>query len=198
MVLPDMEPLKEWIKSESKLGNPTLQKYIETADSAFLDNVYAWSLKVNKDIAELVYGMPPFPLVRESLVKLTQKADSIVVSQTPVEALEREWVENGIDGFVRVIAGQEFGTKTEHLKYAAKGKYPDNKILMIGDAPGDFEAAKSNGVLFFPVNPGDEEKSWERFYNEALDKFFEGSYAGDYEKMLIHEFDAHLPTNPSW
>jgi phosphoglycolate phosphatase-like HAD superfamily hydrolase len=198
MALPDMEVLKKWIKSETKLGNPTLQKYAEIADSEILDKVYAWSVKVNQDIAELVYGMPPFPFVRESLEKLTQKADSIVVSQTPVEALEREWVENKINKYVRVIAGQEFGTKSEHLSFAAKGKYPDNKILMIGDAPGDFEAAMSNGVLFFPVNPGNEEESWERFYKEAMDKFFEGSYAGDYEKKLIDDFNSHLPKNPSW
>ncbi len=198
MELPDMSPLEKWIKSETKLGNPALEKYANIADSELIDRVYSWSLKVNQDIGELVYGMPPFPFVRESLEKLTQKADSIVVSQTPVEALVREWEENKIDKHVRIIAGQEFGTKSEHLELAAKGKYPDHKILMIGDAPGDFEAAKSNNVLFYPINPGHEEKSWERFYNEGLDKFFEGSYEGSYERALIKEFDAHLPNNPSW
>jgi hypothetical protein len=33
----------------------------------------------------------------------------------PLEALEREWAENKIDKYVRLIAGQEYGTKTEHL-----------------------------------------------------------------------------------
>lgn len=33
---------------------------------------------------------------------------------------------------------------------------------MIGDAPGDLKAARGNGALFFPVNPGDEEESWKR------------------------------------
>ncbi len=51
----------------------------------------------------------------------------------------------------------------------------DDKILMIGDANGDLKAAKSNGVLFFPVNPGKEEASWERLYREGLDKFFAGN-----------------------
>ena len=45
----------------------------------------------------------------------------MVVSQTPFEALKREWEENKIDHYLRMIAGQEHGTKTEHLKYAAKG-----------------------------------------------------------------------------
>ena len=126
------------------------------------------------------------------------KADLIVVSQTPVEALTREWQEHCIDDYVRIIAGQEYGTKAEHLKYAAKGKYPDEKILMIGDAPGDYSAAKSNGVLFYPVNPGHEDASWERFYNESLDMFFAGTYAGEYEERLIKEFDNYLPENPPW
>ena len=78
-----------------------------------------------------------------------QKADAMCISQTPAEALKREWAEHGIDRYVKIIAGQEMGTKTEHLKFAAAGKYGPNKILMIGDALGDFKAAKSNNALFF-------------------------------------------------
>ena len=115
-----------------------------------------------------------------------------------MEALEREWEENNIDRFVRVIAGQEFGTKTEHLALAAKGKYPDDKILMIGDAPGDYSAASKNKVLFYPIIPGKEDESWKRFSEEALDRFFSGTYAGEYEKSLITEFDKYLPSTPPW
>ncbi len=198
MILPDTSSLLKWTKTETKLGNPTLGEFVKSSDDAFMKKVYEWSLKVNEDIEEMVYGMPPFPLFVESLEKLTQKADALVVSQTPVEALEREWKENAIDHYVRLIAGQEYGTKTEHLALAAKGKYPDDKILMIGDAPGDLKAAKSNGVLFFPINPGHEEKSWERFYKESLDMFFMGKYSGSYETKLINEFQAYLPEKPPW
>ena len=86
----------------------------------------------------------------------------------------------------------------EHIKFGAKGKYPPEKILMIGDAPGDFKAAKSNGALFFPVNPGKEEISWKRFYEEALDRFFAGTYDGSYEAGLVKEFDSCLPEKPNW
>jgi len=120
------------------------------------------------------------------------------ISQTPTPALEREWAEHGLSGFVRIIAGQEMGTKTEHIKFAAVGKYDPAKVLMIGDAPGDFNAAKKNGALFFPINPGDEEASWERLHAEALDRFFDGTYAGDYEAKLVRDFDACLPQNPAW
>ena len=198
MQLPDMTELKKWIQNETKLGNPSLIEYSKQVNNKDIDLALEWSLQVNRDIEEMVHGMPPFPGVRESLEKLNEKADALVVSQTPVEALEREWKENGIEGFVRVICGQEYGTKTEHLALAAKGKYPDDKILMLGDAPGDYKAAKANGVLFFPINPGHEEASWDKLLNEGLDKFFNGTYAGAYEKALIEEFDAYLPEKPEW
>ena len=196
--MPDMSALERWVSIETKLGNPALEKYASEVNDPDIDLVLEWSKKVNLDIAELVFGINPFPLVEESLEKLTRKADAIVVSQTPVEALKREWEENKIDHYVHIIAGQEYGTKTEHLALAAKGKYPDNKILMVGDAPGDYKAAVSNGVLFFPVNPGHEDESWSRFYNEALDRFFSGTYQGDYEKRLIEEFNTYLPEKPGW
>ena len=77
-------------------------------------------------------------------------------------------------------------------------KYPADKVLMIGDAPGDHKAAKANGVLFYPILPGREEASWERLHSEALGRFFDGNYAGDYEASLFAEFDASLPEHPSW
>jgi phosphoglycolate phosphatase-like HAD superfamily hydrolase len=198
MEIPDMTSLIQWTKNESKLGNPALERFEKQANDALISLTYAWSVKVNKDIGDMVYGMPPFPYVKESLELLNSRADALVVSQTPLEALEREWKENHIDHLVRMIAGQEYGTKTEHLALAAKNKYPDHKILMIGDAPGDFKAARSNGVLFFPINPGHEEASWESFYKEGLNRFFAGTFSGEYEKALISEFDNYLPEKPHW
>src|SRR6202020_310370 len=107
-----------------------------------LAQIKAWSDAVNACVDDIVHGVPPFPLLRETLEKIGHKADAMVISQTPTPALEREWAEHGIKKYVTIIAGQEMGTKTEHLKFAAVGKYPPQKILMIGDAPGDFKAAK--------------------------------------------------------
>jgi phosphoglycolate phosphatase-like HAD superfamily hydrolase len=189
--------LDEWIARESKLGNATLNAEVQRGNQG-LGQVKAWSDAVNHSIADIVHGVPPFPLVRESLEKLNRLADAMCISQTPADALKREWAEHGLDRHVKMIAGQEMGTKKEHLKFAAKGKYAPAKVLMIGDAPGDFNAARNNDALFFPINPGSEEKSWERFFNEGLDRFFEGTYAGDYEAQLVKEFDASLPEHPRW
>ena len=193
----ETRPLEDWIARETKLGNATLQKEVEGGNAA-LEPVLAWSLAVNRAIEDLVAGVPPFPLFRESLLRMNQRADTMVVSQTPTEALQREWAEHDIAQHVRLIAGQELGTKAEHIRSAAGGKYPPDHILMVGDAPGDLQAARSNRALFFPINPGAEEKSWERLYHEGLDRFFNGGYAGGYEAALVKEFDAALPEKPAW
>lgn len=195
--IPDTKALDEWIARETKLGNATLAAEVKNGNRG-LDQVKVWSDAVNATVEDIVHGVPPFPLVRECLKKINEKADAMCISQTPADALKREWGEHGIDQFVKIIAGQEMGTKTEHIKFAAKDKYAPTKILMIGDAPGDFNAAKKNGALFFPINPGKEEASWERLHNEALDRFFAGTYAGEYETALVKEFDACLPEHPAW
>ncbi|MBM3821723.1 MAG: HAD family hydrolase [Verrucomicrobia bacterium] len=189
--------LDAWIARETKLGNATLAAEVKSGNQDLVQTK-AWSDAVNAAVEDIVHGVPPFPLVREALAKLNERADAMCISQTPTDALMREWSEHGLDGFIQMIAGQEMGTKTEHLRFAAKEKYAPEKILMIGDAPGDQKAAKSNGALFFPINPGAEEASWNRLFHEALDRFFSGAYAGDYEKKLIEEFEACLPEHPRW
>ncbi len=195
--VPDTKALDEWIARETKLGNASLAAEVKNGNQA-LAQVKTWSDAVNACVEDIVHGVPPFPLVRESLERIRQRADAMVISQTPTPALEREWAEHDIKSYVKIIAGQEMGTKTEHLKYASAGKYPANKILMIGDAPGDYKAAKSNGALFYPIDPGSEELSWKRFHDEALNRFYAGTYAGEYEASLIREFDVRLPEKPVW
>jgi phosphoglycolate phosphatase-like HAD superfamily hydrolase len=196
--MPDISALSEWVRNETRLGNPALAAFAAEVNDPEIDRALAWSKKVNEDISQIVFGIPPFPFVKESLERLQNYADMIVVSQTPGEALKREWEEHDIDRFAKVIAGQEFGTKSEHLKYAAKGKYPDTQILMIGDAPGDLKAAHNNGVLFYPINPGSEELSWERFYKQGIDRFLSQKYLGDYQDKLIADFEKLLPEKPHW
>jgi len=192
-----------WVDDpDSVLSNEGLEKAVaaacEPAAKKELQNALDWSRQVNIAIKQIVRDMPPFPFVRESLQKISAVADAIVVSQTPTEALRREWREHDIDKYVQIIAGQEMGTKTQHLALAANGKYPAENTLMLGDAPGDLKAARANNCLFFPVNPGSEGKSWQRFLEEAFDKFIAGRYAGQYQQQLIEEFEKLLPDSPPW
>lgn len=196
--IPEVPQIRAFIASGRPLSNDSLKELIAETHDAELMQALEWSEAVNRAIEEIVFGVPPFPYVRESLERMAEHADMVVVSQTPIEALVREWQEHGIDGYVRAIAGQEMGTKADHLRFASASKYAEGHALMIGDAPGDLKAARANQALFFPVNPGREDESWERFYKEALPRFLSGEYTSDYEAALIREFDALLTETPPW
>ncbi|MCA9260400.1 MAG: asparagine synthase (glutamine-hydrolyzing), partial [Planctomycetales bacterium] len=190
------QALVDWVGRETKLGNPALAAAVAQTGDADLKHALAWSEKVNADIAAMVRGVPPFPCVRESLEKLSGVADILVVSATPNEALGAEWSEHGLDQFVRAICGQESGSKKETLANAAK--YGEHKTLIRGDAPGDYRAAVANHALFYPINPGHEEESWERFHGEGLERFLSGTFAGAYQQQLLDEFEKLLPATPPW
>jgi len=190
------QSLLDWIARETKLGNPALKRAVEQTGDPGLAKALRWSEGVNASVADMVRGVPPFPFVREVLQRLSDKADCIVVSATPGEALKREWEEHDLAQYVVAICGQEVGTKAEHLQVASK--YAAGHTLMIGDAPGDYKAAVANQALFFPVNPGAEEASWKRLYEEGIERFLSGSFDGEYQRELLEEFDSYLPEKPPW
>jgi phosphoglycolate phosphatase-like HAD superfamily hydrolase len=188
--------LAKWVREETRLGNPALKQAVEKTGDSDLKHALTWSIAVNDQIERFVRGVPPFPYVRECLEKLSGRADMLVCSATPGEALVREWQEHRIDGYVAAICGQEVGSKKEILAVAKK--YQPRHVLMVGDAPGDQQAAQANGALFFPIMPGAEDQSWRRLYDEGIDRFFGGSFAGAYQDRLLDEFDRALPGEPPW
>jgi len=191
-----------WVDDpNSLLSNDGLKRAIASANDPQareeLSHVLEWAERVNWAVKEIVKGIPPFPYVRESLELMSDKADMVVVSATPLEALEREWAEHGIARYTGLICGQEMGTKAEQI--AAVGpQYEEGHVLMIGDAPGDMRAARANGALFYPIIPGDEIAAWKLFYEEGMERFLAGTYAGEYEEMSIERFERALPEHPPW
>ncbi len=190
------DALRQWVATETRLGNPALEAAFERTGDPALGQALDWSRAVNETVEQFVHGVPPFPLVREALARLAPAADLIVASATPGEALEREWSEHDLRRFVAAVCGQEVGTKREIL--AVGRHYATNRVLMIGDAPGDYRAAVANGALFFPINPGDEEASWRVFFEEGIERFLSGRYAGAFQQALVDEFDRRLPERPPW
>jgi phosphoglycolate phosphatase-like HAD superfamily hydrolase len=194
----EAKSLRQWIERETKLGNPVLEAEVDKTGDPVLKQALEWSKAVNATVADMVHHVPPFPFVRESLGKISEWADIIVCSATPYEALRREWEEHDIEQYAYVIAGQEMGSKKEHIQIASQGKYKKENILMIGDAPGDRKAAEGNQAKFFPVNPGREEESWELFFTEAADKLKKGEYTENYQAQLVAQFESLLPEIPPW
>ena len=190
------QALVDWIARETKLGNPALEAAVAETDDAELKKALAWSLEVNRDVAAMVRGVAPFPFMRECLEKFSAGADMLVVSATPNEALNVEWEEHDLRKYVAAICGQESGSKKETLTNASK--YAVHHTLMIGDAPGDQNAAEVNECLFNPINPGAEEASWQRLFEEGIDRFLGETFAGEYQKSLVEEFQSYLPEQPPW
>jgi phosphoglycolate phosphatase-like HAD superfamily hydrolase len=197
-VVPRALSLRNWVQSHSNLGNPALREEVQRTGDSTLALALDWSEAVNASVAEMVHDIPPFPFVRESLRYISEWADIIVCSATPQEALAREWEEHGIAKYATVIAGQEMGSKKEHIALALEGRYENQCVLMIGDAPGDLKAAQANGACFFPINPGAEEASWEAFFVQVADKFRLGQYTRESESAFVRAFDELLPENPGW
>lgn len=197
--VPEGKALKEFLASGFSPSEAGLKSYISAGHGdEELWRGLEWTRAIDGLVAMTVRNVPPFPMVRESLQKLQGKADLMVISTTASDALEREWGEHGLAQYMAVMAGQNMGTKKQHLEFAAKGKYANDHILMIGDAPGDRDAAHAVGALYYPINPGAEETSWQRFHDEASDRFLNGTYAGAYESALIAEFDQLLSDTPPW
>ncbi len=198
ITLPEFKALKEFCGSGLPLANSTLEKNALQSGNAELAAVLEWSKAVDRKIEKTLTHPTPFAGASESLRQISAHSDAICVSQTPTAALVREWRQHGLLSCVKAIAGQELGAKSEHLRLATAGRYQDDNILMIGDAPGDLAAARENKAHFYPINPGHEARSWERFHQEAYTLFLRNEYGGHYESSLIEEFDKLLPATAPW
>ena len=197
--IPEYPELAEFLAAPGyPLSDKGIAAYHADHPSETIARAIRWGDAVNASIADMVHGAGPFPGAREAIVAMQDEIDTIVVSATPLHALEYEWHAHGLAQYMKVIAGQEMGSKAEHVEYAAKGKYDQDKIMLIGDAPGDRDAAAKAECLYYPILPGNEKYSWARFADEALGKFLAGTFAGEYQQALIDEFNSYLPDQVPW
>lgn len=200
-VCPDLSPLKKWVEETDSLSAKGIREYAE-AHGGDMDPILAtaarWSAEVDENIERIVHGVAPLPGVKEAFAEISEFADIVIVSATPHEALIREWGSQGLLEHITVVAGQELGTKKDCIRKAMEGKYAADKVLMVGDAPGDHAAAKANGVLYYPIIPGQEVESWSLMRAEAAEKFHRGEYAGEYMASRIEAFDKVLAEEPNW
>lgn len=195
--VPAHQDLHDWVESGETLNEDSLETNAKT--SSELAGVLAWSREVNADIASRMMPVPPFDGAADALTLFHARADTVVISLTPVEALEHEWNTNGLRWDMDAILGQEWGTKPDQIRLAMSQKtYDPEKVLILGDAPGDLKAARETGVCFYPIIPGKEVECWRRLLNEDMDRFFRGEYKNKVELDYIVEFEALLNQPPPW
>lgn len=195
-VVPRVNQLREYVTQGEPLNNAGLEAYLQKHPEAQeIRLVLEWSLDVNRRVAELVHGVKPFPYVQENLEEIAQWADIVIVSATQTKALKREWEENGLLPLVKAVQGQEAGSKKDIIA-AVKDRYASDHVIMVGDAPGDLEAAEANGIAFYPICPEQEEHSWKAF-SANMRSFRDGNYAPLQQKNIAH-FETTLPEEPEW
>ena len=188
----DLDSLLNWVDTTNELSNRSLKNEIEKTNSKALKMALEWSLNVNEAIENLPKGDEPFENVKEGLEELSKKVDISVVSSANGEALNDEWSRNDLVKYLRALLGQEAGTKQHCIAELKKKGYDCDKILMVGDAPGDLQAAKNNGVRFYPILVNKEGFSWERLVGEAVPKLMNGEFDEAYQSQLIDEFNNSL------
>lgn len=190
--VPEYEALAGFVDAKIGLSNDALKKYMKENPSGFLREVLAWSEEADKIFTEKTENLMPFLYVKETLEKLGEYADIVVVSSASSASLNKDWKRVGLDKYVTKILGQENGSKKEQLSSSVAGNYTEAHILMIGDAPGDYEAVQNVNGLFYPIIPGREEGSWKRLLEEGAQLFVEEKFAGTYQEQLLLAFQAVL------
>lgn len=181
-------------KSGSVDGSKQLQETPEDAKGcALLEKALIWSQKVNAAIQAIpASDKREFPGVREAFEKMKAVADLAIVSSANREAMEEEWERCGLMPYVDYAMAQDVGTKAVCIKKMIEKGYETSKIVMIGDAMGDFKAASEAGVSFYPILAGKEEASWEHFSKQVLDEIVNGRYTAERQKEEFEEFERGL------
>lgn len=189
----DISKLTDWAKNADTVSNAALEELIKKEPSEDLEKALKWSIEVNESIEEELAGNDrPFDGAKEGLAEISKHANVAIVSSANLGALESEWNRHGLMQYVDQVYGQERGSKQTAIADLLSQGYVPEKVLMVGDAPGDKAAAEKNNVGFYPILFNKEKESWDRLVNEALPVFLNGDYHPEYHEKVSKEFDAHL------
>ena len=187
-----LEEFVTWTKEAKELSNPALMAFAQKSNSECVEKALIWSVRTNRAIFNLPAEDKPFDNVKKAMDAMCKEADLVAVSSANGEAVDAEWTKHGLKENCRVLLCQEAGSKAYCIGEMIKKGYDKDKILMVGDAPGDRDAAKKNEVWFYPILVGKEGESWERLLTEAFPKLLDGSFDQVYQEQLIREFEHNL------
>ena len=181
-----------WTNDAKELSNPALLALTQKSDSECVEKALVWSVRTNRAINNLPSEDKPFDNVKAAMDEMCKTADLAAVSSANGEAVEAEWTKHQLKDDCRVLLCQEAGSKAYCINEMIKKGYATDKILMVGDAPGDRDAAVKNGVWYYPILVGKEGYSWKRLLNEAFPKFLNGTFNAEYQAQLMKEFEINL------
>lgn len=184
--------LQAWVDSGAAPSNDAIQKAIDETGSEILKKALHWSRAVNAAITKLPDEVKkPFPGAKEGLAAAAQFADVAIVSSANRDAVTEEWTRHHLLEHVDIMLAQDCGSKAHCIAEMRKFGYAPDHVLMVGDAPGDRDAAAKNGVYFYPILVCHEEESWGELVKNGFDHLKAGDYAA-YEKERLDAFLKNL------
>lgn len=185
--------LRSWVESAETLSDESLEQTIATYPDGegreCLVKALAWSKEAKANIALIPSElMPPFPGAMACLQAIKEFADVVVVSGANRETVMDAWNRHGLMPYVDLFLTQENGSKTACIRRLLEMGYEKSHVLMVGDAPGDWDAADENSVGFFPILVEHEQESWEELQFVGLHMLKNGrlqEYLADQKRQFL-------------
>ena len=192
--IPGVAALQHWADTAPALSNDGVAKAAEEATDPEAKTVFAkalsWSKAVNAAIVELPEELKvPYDGAKEGLAAAHEFADVAMVSSANRDAVEEEWGKFGLLQHTDIVLAQDVGSKAACIAAMLKFGYAPEKVLMLGDAPGDCDAAEKNGVYYYPILVNHEKASWDEAVAVAFGKLQAGDYAAygaDKKQQFLH------------
>lgn len=178
-----IQALQDWVDNAPALSNDAVSKAAVDAEDAdaklVLQKALSWSMAVNQAIVALPEELKvPYEGAKDGLAAAHSFADVAMVSSANRDAVEEEWGKFGLLEHTDIVLAQDVGSKAACIAAMLKFGYAPQKVIMIGDAPGDCDAAEKNGVHYYPILVNLEKESWEEAVNVAFDKLRSDDYQG--------------------
>ena len=188
--------LRHWADTAPALSNDGVVKAAEEASDPdaklVLQKALAWSKAVNAAIVKLPEELKvPYAGAKEGLEAAHVFADVAMVSSANRDAVEEEWGKFGLLEHTDIVLAQDVGSKVACIREMLKFGYDLDKVVMVGDAPGDCDAAEKNGVHYYPILVNHEKESWDEAIAVAFEKLRSGDYT-EYGAAKKQEFLRNL------
>ena len=176
-----IEALQHWAETAPALSNDAVAQAAQSAADAnaklVLSKALSWSKAVNASIVELDEALKvPYEGAKEGLAAAHAFADVAMVSSANRDAVEEEWGKFGLLEHTDIVLAQDVGSKAACIAGMLKFGYDPKKVIMIGDAPGDCDAAEKNGVHYYPILVNHEKESWDEAVSVAYGILQSGAY----------------------
>lgn len=187
-----IDALTQWVNTAPELSNNALQAAVQQDGNTCLTKALRWSRAVNAAIEQLPDTEKlPFAGAADGLAAAHAVADVAVVSSANRDAVLAEWEEHHLLEHVDVVLAQDSGSKAHCIAQLLQAGYAPDHVLMVGDAPGDCDAAHQNGVYYYPILVRREQESWAELAQTAIPLLTQENYA-DYGAQKEKEFYANL------